>query len=277
MTYLLGLNGRRGAGKDTAFGFLGDWAAERGVSARRRGFADSLKLSFARIFIPDISLEEAIMWCDELKMDRDLDRTREPALLTIRWGNTDQHGTISTIQHQINGRQALQRYGTEAHRDVFDENFWVDALLPTGNDVQYRPATHAELTIDAYDPGGVYSLPGAPMNLPGYREWRNDRERDGVPVTTPLWPLNFRNPLFPDPPDIAVVTDVRFPNEAERIKALGGQVWEIHRGDESCDTHSSETPLPADLIDRTIYNQHEGEFKLFRNQVYGAAEEEFGK
>jgi hypothetical protein len=56
--------------------------------------------------------------------------------------------------------------------------------------------------------------------------------------------------------DLAVITDVRFVNEAERIQALGGEVWYIDRpdGDGHDDGHISRKKLPDYLIRRTIPN-----------------------
>lgn len=54
--------------------------------------------------------------------------------------------------------------------------------------------------------------------------------------------------------DILVVTDVRFDNEARRVKSLGGQVWEVVRPGVDGGSHSSERPLARDLIDLTIQN-----------------------
>lgn len=55
-------------------------------------------------------------------------------------------------------------------------------------------------------------------------------------------------------PDIGCVTDVRYPNEAERIRACGGEVWEVVRPGLESDGHESETPLAAGLTDRTVIN-----------------------
>lgn len=62
-----------------------------------------------------------------------------------------------------------------------------------------------------------------------------------------------------DPPlvdwaDIAVITDLRFVNEAQRVKELGGYVWNIDRG-YSPDDHASEQPLPEQWIDLKIQNR----------------------
>ena len=199
MSTLIGLHGRRGHGKDTAFEGIHQWASERGVRAARRGFADALKLSFARLFIPDCGLDEAVNWCDTLK------RPDSHSDLSVSWSNDSESGTHTTITHSINGRQALQRFGTEGHRDVFGEDFWIDALLPTEGD----------------------------------------------------WSMNFRQEMdfsF-EPPEFCVVTDVRFENEARRIKALGGDVYAVFRpGMVNGDTHASEGDLPPDLIDYTLRN-----------------------
>lgn len=55
-------------------------------------------------------------------------------------------------------------------------------------------------------------------------------------------------------PEWGVVTDVRFPNEAQRVLDLGGQVWEIVRPGLESDGHASEIPLPREHVTRTILN-----------------------
>lgn len=54
--------------------------------------------------------------------------------------------------------------------------------------------------------------------------------------------------------DILCMPDTRHPNEAERILALGGEVWEIKRPGIVSDGHTTEQPLPRELITRTINN-----------------------
>lgn len=54
--------------------------------------------------------------------------------------------------------------------------------------------------------------------------------------------------------DLLVITDVRFENEARRIREAGGEVWRIYRPGTGGMTHVSEQALPADLVDREIDN-----------------------
>jgi hypothetical protein len=76
-------------------------------------------------------------------------------------------------------------------------------------------------------------------------------------------------------PRVAVVTDVRFPNEFAFVKALGGVCWKIERrlssGDVFVDpsrpaTHVSETALDGAAWDRVIVNP-EGEPDVFSDRV----------
>ena len=53
----------------------------------------------------------------------------------------------------------------------------------------------------------------------------------------------------------AVIADVRFDNEAEMIRARGGEVWRIDREpDTTASEHVSESGISPHLIDRVIDN-----------------------
>lgn len=51
-----------------------------------------------------------------------------------------------------------------------------------------------------------------------------------------------------------LVTDLRYPNEAERVIAYGGKVVEVTRPGVESDGHPSEQVLPRNLIDTVIVN-----------------------
>jgi hypothetical protein len=55
--------------------------------------------------------------------------------------------------------------------------------------------------------------------------------------------------------DKIVITDVRFPNEAEAIKSLGGQVWRVKRlGIDAVNEHISETAMDDYPVDQIFIN-----------------------
>ena len=55
-------------------------------------------------------------------------------------------------------------------------------------------------------------------------------------------------------PDSACITDLRYENEAERVRAIGGVIIEVTRPGVESDGHASEQPLPRHLVDYTLAN-----------------------
>lgn len=176
---VIGLHGKMGAGKNECARRL---ALLSELSVVEVSFAWKLKQSFAALFdIPTPVLES---W----KNDRDVTVT----ISRETWGATDAV-TSQTV------RSALQRYGTEAHRDIFGADFWLDAALP------YR-----------------------------------DTPRDN----------GYQDALY-------VVTDVRFPNEAEWVNAVGGRLIRVTRPgfDSGIGTdHPSEAFVDSLPVDIDIVN-----------------------
>lgn len=114
MNRVIGLAGKARSGKNTVAGFIRELTDG---PVEEAAFADLIKLSAARALGvkfhgDDVGMPAVRRWSDELKLDH-----------SIRI--VDQFGDL---QHEITGRSFLQRYGTEAHRDLFGENFWVDAV-----------------------------------------------------------------------------------------------------------------------------------------------------
>jgi len=106
---MIGLHGKKGAGKDTVGEYL---VSEYGFT--RFGFADLLKKSAAALF----GIEPAL-W-DEYKKPR--------KAYVVLFHPT---GSIS-----LTAREFLQRYGTESHRQVFGDNFWVDYAMYSASETR---------------------------------------------------------------------------------------------------------------------------------------------
>lgn len=193
---LIGLTGLAGAGKDIVGGFVLDWATHHGIQAKRDAFADRLKISAAAAL--GVPATEAVAFCNALK---------EPdAALQI--------DTPYGPAPRISGRKFLQLYGTEAHRDVFGGEFWVNELFK------------------------------------GY---------DGL--------------FHTQQPDILVLTDVRFENEAEAVRSRGGEIWEVVRdGVEQDTTHVSEDGIDGPDLRFLNYGTREES----RVRVYGLCAKRLG-
>lgn len=99
---IIGLSGKKGVGKNTA----GDYLVEQHGFVQL-SFAAALKQSAGALFGID-----SAEW-DRLKNSNSRVEIWEDGI-NLR---------------SISGRVFLQRYGTEAHRAVFGDDFWVDQLL----------------------------------------------------------------------------------------------------------------------------------------------------
>jgi len=151
---IIGLSGQKQSGKDTVAAYL---VKEHGFE--RKAFADPLKQSVAALFnIPFSAI-------DKFKNVEDLRIVMEDR------NSPSMHYTDMSF------RTLLQRYGTEAHRDIFGKDFWLDYTLP----------------VQGFYPGRAI-----------------------------------------------VVTDVRFSNEALRVRELGGMVVRVNRASYEQDPHRSE-------------------------------------
>lgn len=161
---IIGLNGRLKAGKDTTYAIIKE-LLEPEHQVIQISFAKALKLSAA-----------ASIGSDVASLDN--------------WKNDEEAYFIRPDRTKFTSREYLQWYGTEAHRELFGDNFWVDVALPLS---------------------GKYSPP-------------------------PFRAVDMRYERA-----IYVVTDMRFPNEAERVLKLGGRTVKVVRETETkFAAHASE-------------------------------------
>ena len=140
---LIGLHGKKQAGKDTVY--------ERIVA--RFGEGSKIGADVVRVSFADKLYESAAA---ALGVDVDFLR---------RWKADPGAGMTIQVPHPDGGygievggcirfREYLQRYGTEAHRDIFGPNFWVDNVdlshegrIVVVTDVRF--ANEAQAVIDA--------------------------------------------------------------------------------------------------------------------------------
>lgn len=104
---IIGLHGRMGSGKDTVLERLQVLMPDKFV---RVSFADPLKRSVAVLF--GITVEQL----EHLKRDDGYGVGLGPR----------SPGVIHTSVRDMTIRTFLQRYGTEAHREIFGDDFWVE-------------------------------------------------------------------------------------------------------------------------------------------------------
>jgi hypothetical protein len=161
---IIGLHGKMGAGKNEAAKRL---ALLSKLPVIEVSYAAKLKESAA-----------AVLGCTVEDLERWKNDPDAGVLVNV-------HGDPYVFQTV---RSFLQRYGTEGHRDVFGEDFWLDAALP-------------------------------------------------------LYPQGLSSPYRRS---LYAVTDVRFQNEADRIRELGGIVVKVVGPTSDTGSHVSERELDCD-------------------------------
>src|SRR3972149_8377252 len=129
-------------------------------------------------------------------------------------------------------------------------------------------------TIDGkeYTPGEMYQIVGQGIRqaIPGFfanrlRHWINTKH-----LNTVTSGANIGNTYYTDP-DYLIITDVRFINEAQLIRDMGGKIVRIHRNVVSLrpQTHISETEMDTlefrDLVNFDIYNH--GDLAAFYKSI----------
>jgi hypothetical protein len=105
---LIGLNGRLGSGKDAVY----ERAKLQYPEAQRHSFADLLKESVAALL--GVTVDQLNEWKNDDSVRLVVERKGAPSYHIV----------------DMNFRTFLQRYGTESHRDIFGDNFWLTAALP---------------------------------------------------------------------------------------------------------------------------------------------------
>jgi len=103
---IIGIHGPSRSGKDTICQILLEEFPL--ITFERQGFADALKISAAK------SLGRK---GDDKQLIADMDALKEEGQIHTPWG-------------KISGREFLQYYGTEGHRNMFGDNFWIDQVIP---------------------------------------------------------------------------------------------------------------------------------------------------
>jgi hypothetical protein len=212
---LIGLNGFKESGKDTTFELI----KEAVYSKDMRPGAHRFKRHVHRVgFADKLKIMAAKALGFTTQTDDEcialMNECKESWSFDVRAHQESGRGTKA----MFSGRQYLQWFGGEA-RGVFGDTFWIDQVLPEPSKISRGPLRGIETERATFARNVEKEL---------------DKRYPGT--------------------DILVITDVRYPNEAERVRQLGGEIWEIVKPDLESDGHASEQPLSRGLVDVTLLN-----------------------
>lgn len=111
---ILGISGSKRSGKDTFALYVKDEMEKMGKTVTIAAWADLLKKSaYESLGIAKGSKYKFYSaWANSFKQNHTLQIVNDEG----------------QVIHEISGREYLQRFGTEAHRDIFNEDFWIEQL-----------------------------------------------------------------------------------------------------------------------------------------------------
>jgi hypothetical protein len=121
---IIGFGGALGSGKDTAGRRLAQMVDMPSVQI---SFAAKLKASVAALF--DVPVGDFDRWKNDPSVKVFVSDGEY-----VAYEDDENHLTGPLVIREFNWRQILQRYGTESHRDVFGQDFWVDQALNAATD-----------------------------------------------------------------------------------------------------------------------------------------------
>lgn len=136
---IIALNGLGRAGKDTGCRIIQELLYPRPVY--REGFADRLKVSAAAALGLPVDVLESLKDTGRITIER---REQDPY--------DHQAAANHTYVQSLGVRRYLERYGTEAHRDVFDQNFWIEAVMESHYDRLLEERTAVTVITDSRFP-----------------------------------------------------------------------------------------------------------------------------
>jgi hypothetical protein len=126
----------------------------------------------------------------------------------------------------------------------------------------------AELQDRRYKERDLPWLPASPRRLLQTigTEWGRET------IHPEIWVMATMKRIEDSEATLAVITDVRFDNEAEAIHARGGYVWRVVRPGAglvgSAGSHSSERGIEASLVDDEVLN--DGDLSILAGRVDAA-------
>lgn len=109
---VIGVSGTKRSGKNTFADYTKQHLESKGKTVRIGSWAELLKKSAYESFgLLDMGGGKIYdIWADSFKENQKIQIVN----------------SLGEVVHSVSGREFLQKYGTEGHRQIFGDNFWID-------------------------------------------------------------------------------------------------------------------------------------------------------
>jgi len=232
MTHILGLSGRKQSGKNTVCNFLhGMEMLSVGLISDFK-FDDSGKLIVPTTTVDGQGNEKTEYGVFDLERDK-TDPNFFDYMANTVWPFIKAYSFADILKMKvcvdILGLKYEQCYGTDEEKNTESNILW--SVLPTSNtEIRSKKMTAREV-----------------MQYIGTDIFRT--------IYPDVWADSTIRRITAEGTALAVVTDVRFPNEVKAIQDAGGKVIRLTRNSESDDQHSSEVALDKEQYDWESFDE----------------------
>jgi hypothetical protein len=157
-----------------------------------------------------------------------------------------------------------QCYGTDADKKTLTKLRWEDmpgilTVIPSGDNIMTMPVSGRmgiyHNRVISYGADGVPYNEATPLGIyhePGFMSAREVLQYVGTEIFrkmyTQVWAESLMRKIEKDKAQFAIIADLRFPNEVEAVKNAGGKVIRLTRNPYN-DQHDSETALDPENYD----------------------------
>lgn len=109
---VIGVSGTKRSGKNTFADYTKRYLESKGKTVRIGSWAELLKKSAYESFgLLDMGGGKIYdIWADSFKENQKIQIVN----------------SLGEVVHSVSGREFLQKYGTEGHREIFGDNFWIE-------------------------------------------------------------------------------------------------------------------------------------------------------
>lgn len=245
MTRIIGISGKKQSGKSTSANWL------HGLVLKEQGLVEDFNVDAnGKLAIETFDQSGQKGW-GEFDVGRTDDAFVEYAEEAM-WPHVKMYSfadTLKSLAIHLFGLRPQQVYGSEADKNSLTQFNWenMPGVVCQPNWIQCGNMDYSDIPPEEI---GLMERQSGPMTA---REFMQHFGTDIMRKMYPnIWVDNTIKKILAEGSELAVIPDVRFPNEVEAILANGGEVIRLSRVYEE-DGHQSETCLDSGNFDHSKF------------------------
>lgn len=248
---IIGFLGRKQSGKNTCSNIL------HGIELLKMGMIQEYKILNGKLWVLTSNAEGKIDWGEFDVTRKDGDFTQWADL--HMWPYIKNYSFADSLKDiAINLFNIPHKcvYGTDKDKEtVIEHLLWenMPGVIDTDNYLSLTNNHHGGM--GKYLATKLYPHNNGPMTAREFMQFFGSEIMRKM--WQPIWINKTLNQILKEKSRISIISDVRFPNEVEAIKNIGGIIIKLHRKQKTKNLHQSEMGVdlvPPKAVDINIFN-----------------------